>query len=220
MPGGRTHGRSFPPPSFPPSLCPHSTRWGPWLLELNLAPSPLSFPQWRGPAPKPGFSSEVLLSLGAVSLPRTGRSTPSHSGEQPCVWTLCPYGLDTRVSSLRPTGVSSCTARRNGGHLHLAAALGGGGRNPALHGDEALVWHRPCSHGREGESPRPRAPPPWPRLPCPVARHPPQGLLSEEKAPGSSLWGTCPVPASGLAVRRTRDGHSCLPISWVCREMS
>lgn len=41
---------------------------------------------------------------------------------------------------------------RNGWHLHCATALRRRSRDPPWHGNEALFWHCPSAHGREGKA--------------------------------------------------------------------
>lgn len=156
MPRGRTQAAllrsgvlalstSFPLSSFPLPPCPHDTGWGPQLLGL---PRVRAFPQWRHQhSSLVSPQTEVLLSLGPFPCPGW-QVLASLSGVHPCVQCgRSAHAIWTHVSVAPGPPAFLLTPCRNGGHLHLSAALRGGGRDPALHGDEASVWHCSRSHG-------------------------------------------------------------------------
>lgn len=106
---------SFPLSSFPLSPCPHDTggalsSWGcPWCALVSTV---------EGPALQPGFSSDRgPFVTRAISLPRMAGAPPP--GVHPCVPTQCPCGLDARVSSPRPTSVSSYPLQKRGASASL-----------------------------------------------------------------------------------------------------
>lgn len=108
---------SFPLSSFPLPPCPHDTGWGPQLLGL---PQVRAFPQWRHWHSSLVSPDRGPFVTGAISSPRmAGPRLPLWSAPLCAVQTQCPCDLDTRVSSPRPTGVSSHPLQKRGASASL-----------------------------------------------------------------------------------------------------
>lgn len=137
---------------------------GAWLPGPNVAPSSTVTSSVEGTSTQAWFLLRQRSFSHWGQVPGLRQAVPpSHSGGHLC-------SLDEGVPGSWPLAHPHFFCR-NGWHLHLSTALGGGGEHPALHGDEAPVWHCPCSHGREGE------PPLLPDMPCsaaPSLQPPPQ----------------------------------------------
>ena len=147
--------------SFPLSSC--ASRWalsvlscrakdvGKQHLFLWNAPAPGADPSNLGPclvSAEPNLvlpQIDIFVSLGA----KRGQTPISHPGRA----LVCPSGtpdehLRSPWDQCAFLPYSPC---RNGWHLHRATALRRRGRDPPWHGDEALFWHCPSAHGREGK---------------------------------------------------------------------
>lgn len=104
------------------------------------------FPQWKDQhSSLVSPQTEVLLSLGPFPCPGWQVLPPSLECTLVCRPSAHVVWMHVSVAPGPPAFL--LTPCRNWGHLHLSAALGGGGRDPALHGHEAPVRHCSRSHG-------------------------------------------------------------------------